>query len=67
MAAETSMTLMGFQYGKDWMDAQWAALSDEERASMEEKHGKEGKRGGHDDDDHVEEPSRLLIRELYGI
>merc|ERR1712054_669178 len=33
-----------------WMAAQWAALSDEERASMEEKHGKEGKRGGRDDD-----------------
>merc|ERR1712146_783611 len=43
MAAETSMTLMGWQYGKDWMDAQWAALSEEERASMEEKHGKEAK------------------------
>merc|ERR1711971_1475010 len=49
-AQDTAMTLAVFRYGKDWMDAQWMNLSDEEREAMEEE-GK-GRKGDdkHDDD-----------------
>lgn len=67
--SESAMTLNVWAYGKDWMDAQWNAMSEEEREEMEESHGKKGGkgRGGHDDDDEREEAYRLFIREFYMI
>merc|ERR1719263_1866435 len=61
---DTSLTLTGMQYGKDWMEAQWMAMSEEEREAMEEsgKGRKGGKGRGGDDDDEDDGPPRLMVR-----